>query len=1209
MRIKKLELFGFKSFKDRTVIQFDKGITGVVGPNGCGKSNIVDALIWVMGEMSAKHLRGTKMEDVIFAGSDGYAPMGVAEVSLVLENDGGPFPVKFANHSEIMITRRLHRSGESEYMINKEPSRLRDIQEIFMDTGAGAKGFSIIEQGAIGKIITAKPEERRTLIEEAAGITKFKARKRESLRKLEATDLNLVRLQDIIGELKRQVGSLERQAKRAQRYKELRDQAKDLDLWLSSKKYAELKTENDSASGQITFLQDQEIGVQAVLAQTDSELQRQRVNLAQKENDVNESQRQHFEAQNNLLAQEKEIMELQFRIEQARQNEKRSDSQDADLKARYEFQVQEREGLAEMLTSLEEEFQQAQVKYVEKSQLLAEKESSLNKLDDEISGRRREYLTVQQSQTHLLAQSEMKITRLEELNKRIGEFKQIAGELENKCKEFLARKKKTFIALESEKQLQLHIMQDVDNFSQNLQLVELDVEEKYKEVEGFKDELNQVISRLYGLEDLQANYEGFEEGVKTVLFWQKQKAPMLQELGALGATAPAGFQPVADVVEVPSRYEIAMEAALGSRLQWLMGKGQEEALGAIDYLKQENKGRSSFVTDNSWTPSLKSEGLGSQSATPNGIGVEAILSDVVIVPEIFKAQVAPILGSIAIVDTIRTALQLKGMYPEWSFVTIDGDTLSHDGIITGGGQDSADSGVLKRRREIKELRERKEEWGGKLMLAQMSLQKKEGQVKTLKNDLENATRKNNEKEITLVEIRKDYERAETESINAESALEKQTREVSEISTQRDLENEKLLQIQESIRDLTTKTLILEQEISGLLETLDSNKKYVEEHRGLVSDLRVKMAAKEQEVEGYRRQENTLLGSLAVTEDQISRLTQEMIDNTKVLSENQTVFEEKKVSLEQLISRSKEHQAQYASLRDEYEKIMAEIQKSEGLHTDQRKSFEKNRTLLSELQLKHEQLTLQEKYLADQILERYNVSLSERAQEFSCREGDLESARTQLAEFKEKLAAIGEVNVSAIEEFDELIKRNEFLNKQHEDLVSSKDQLRKVIERINRICTKRFKETFEAVNEKFSRVFPVLFGGGEARLILVESSEEGELGIEIVAKPPGKKMQSVTLMSGGEKALTAVGLIFAIFLVKPSPYCLLDEVDAPLDDANVARFNDLVKEMAKRSQIIVVTHNKHTMTVNDKLYGVTMEEKGISKMVSVSLEEAQKSAEL
>lgn len=523
MRIKKLEIVGFKSFKDRTVIQFDAGITGVVGPNGCGKSNIVDALVWVMGEMSAKHLRGSSMEDVIFAGSEGYAPVGMAEVSLTLENDGGPFPAQYLKHSEIMVTRRLHRSGESEYYINREVARLRDIQEIFMDTGAGSKGFSIIEQGQIGKIITAKPEDRRTLIEEAAGISKFKARKKESIRKLQATDQNLVRLQDIIGELKRQIDSLQRQAQRAERYRKLKKEVESIELWFSSKQYLQLKTTADDAQKNFTEAETKEITYSTDLSEMEAKLATIRTELAEMENNVQSVQANHLQLQTETQQKENKIQELRFEIAQAQNNKERTGSLLEESKARKEVLDRDHATLSGQVEALQEESERLQTEFIEKNEVYEEHRSNISDLDVDLSTKRRELVQVTQTAAQTEARLASMEGRLQEVRKRRDDAHNILQELNEKHKEFEQRRHKVYNELESNRQLHLTIMNDVENFLANKNSLTTQVEQKKHEVETFKDQLNEVTSRLYGLEDLHANFEGFEEGVKNVMLWQRKK--------------------------------------------------------------------------------------------------------------------------------------------------------------------------------------------------------------------------------------------------------------------------------------------------------------------------------------------------------------------------------------------------------------------------------------------------------------------------------------------------------------------------------------------------------------------------------------------------------------------------------------------------------------------------------------------------------------
>jgi chromosome segregation protein len=1193
MRIKKLELVGFKSFKDRTVIHFDAGITGIVGPNGCGKSNIVDALTWVMGEMSAKHLRGASMEDVIFAGAEGYAPVGMAEVSLTLENDGGPFPVQYLKHSEIMITRRLHRSGESEYAINKETARLRDIQEIFMDTGAGAKGFSIIQQNAIGQMITAKPEDRRNLIEEAAGITKFKARKRESQRKLVSTEQNLVRLADIVTELKRQIDSLQRQAQRAERYRNLKREIEDLDLWLTSKQYLELKESEARASHEYTEAETAEIESQTNLSGQESEVESLRVQMSENENAVNDAQTQQLILRNLVQKAESDLQELRFEIEQARRNKEMTGSMLQENETRQGILEADLERVRESLAEIREQAHELRSEFVAKKERFDESSSRIQEVDTELTTSRRELLTVSQAESSATS----RITSLGEaisgIEEREADARQVLEELLERRHEFEGRRKKVYNELEKERQEQLDLARDVEAFAFNKAALTQQISERRSEVDQYKDSLNEVTSRLYGLENLASNFEGFEAGVKSVMFWQRQKLETMPE----GQRSEAQhFHPVAEVVEVPAEYELAMEAALGPRLQMLLSDNPDSALSAVNYLKDQKSGRSSFVAG----------GLQVVESTQTEIHpdrIRAVLKDVVRVPERFAPVVHRLLNQVAVVNNLGEAFELRQAFPQWTFVTVEGDLVSHDGVITGGTAESADSGMLKRRREIKELSSQKEEWSGKLALGQVTLRKLEESLKTLISDLEAAQKRNTEKEIMLAGLKKDLDQAEREYNNAAQAITRQEKDVHSLTTQLESRQNELSELDDRRIELSERKLELETTIESLQQEFMIARSGIDELQAEVTQLQVKSASKTSECEGLERQEQMLARSYDDVTAVLSRMSEESERSSESMSTNQVLQEERKLQLEDLIRRTEEAEELVSTTRDTYEQVQArlrEIEKSLSTHMHNRHQLQAK---MNQAKLHLEQARMKEVYLVGQIRERYIIELSEVAERYRDREGDFQEAEASLKDLKDKISRIGDVNLSAIEEYDETAKRYEFLSKQQADLVDAKEQLKKVIDRINRICSKRFKETFDQVNDRFMKVFPVLFGGGEAQLILVDDPEKGEMGIDIIAKPPGKKMQSISLLSGGEKALTGVSLVFSIFLVKPSPYCLLDEVDAPLDDANVFRFNDLVKEMAKRSQIIVVTHNKYTMEVASKLYGVTMEEKGVSKMVSVNLGDA------
>jgi chromosome segregation protein len=1194
LRIKKLELIGFKSFKDRTVIHFDAGITGVVGPNGCGKSNIVDALVWVMGEMSAKHLRGASMEDVIFAGAEGYAPMGLCEVSLTLENDGGPFPVKYLNHSEVMVTRRLHRSGESEYLVNKEPARLRDIHEIFMDTGAGSKGFSIIQQGMIGKIVTSKPEERRVLIEEAAGITKFKARKRESQRKLKATDANLVRLQDIIGELKRQLDSLQRQAQRAERYRKLKKEVEDIELWLSSKDYLALKEKTLTAQAQFDQALDLQSQSTSVISTLEADVAKLRVGSLEGEKDIEDFRVLLKENQDKVKTRETEIQELRFEIEQAKRSKDMAGNLLGENQVREQALLNDFNRVTEKLAEIEKMANLLKDDYETQKSFYTERKDIIEASDNELSDKRRELLSLTGAETQTKSRQGSLEEAVANLEREVNQVRSVMDELEIKKQDFEKNFKKVNEHFEKERQMQMDILNDVDSLKEQKVKLNDDYQTREADLKEYKDRLNEVVSRLYGLENLRDNFEGFQEGVKSVMFWQKQN---LENLSPEEQEARKSFLPVSDIVRVPEKYEVALEAALGPKLQMLVSQDQNKSLEAVEYLKEKKSGRSTFY---SMGGSLQSHDSSESTLVKDCVGVEGLLTDVIDVPEKHKEVIGKLLSQVAVVENIRDGLNLRSQFPSWTFVTLEGDLLSSEGMLSGGYKGDASSGVLKREREIDELRLSKNEWSGKLALATTAMKTVETQLKRIEENLENAQKNNTQKEILVAGLKKDLERAEAELRNVNTAMDKQTREMDQVLERQKNKKAELSELVSRIKEIVDKKEGLQIRIEELTTTLETEKLGIGDLQDKVTHLQVESAKKQQELIGVNSEHERLERSLADVREQMSKMTDESSKNSIFMSENQVLLEEKKVELEGLIQKVEEQEVQVAKMRNEFEQSNATMfdmqERLSLLMTDRNKQ----QTIMNESQLILEQSKMKEENILFHIEERYQKDLSAIADQYVDREGDVEASKEEMKSIKEKLNKIGEVNLSAIEEYDELAERFQFLSTQYNDLTEAKAQLAKVIDRINRICSKRFKETFEAINDRFQRVFPVLFGGGEARLILIEDPEKDEMGIDIVSRPPGKKLQSVSLLSGGEKALTAVSLVFSIFLVKPSPYCLLDEVDAPLDDANVMRFNDLVKEMAKRSQIIVVTHNKYTMEIAEKLYGVTMEEKGVSKMVSVDL---------
>jgi chromosome segregation protein len=956
-----------------------------------------------------------------------------------------------------------------------------------------------------------------------------------------------------------------------------------------------LKRAADEAQRIFDEAQNMEVQGESNLATLQGQLEILKLQILEKEKTVEESQVLFYDKQSTVQKKEMEIQELRFEIEQARRNEQMTGTILHEQQARQELLKRDQGTLEAQVTELKDEAETLTAEFTAKNDIYQNSNSRIVDVDEELTTKRRELFATGQSESSLDARVNSLNAQIADLTERQDNEQLVLNELREKQVEFENRRKKVGNELDKERQMQLDLSSDVDSFEANKKILMDSAATKRSEVEMFKDHLNETASRLYGLENLQNNFEGFQEGVKQVMLWQKTKT---HEMMADGSVV-THFQPVSEVVEVPAEYEVAMEAALGSRLQMLLSSDSDIAMEAVSHLKESKQGRSSFMS-----ATQAAQGMNRASAPSNEDGVHGILKDVVRSHEKFQNTVAYLLDGVAIVDSIRTAMALRPKYEGWTFVTQDGDTLTADGVMTGGASESADSGMLKRRREIKELSEKKDEWAGKLALAQASLKKTEEQLANVLNDFEGAQKRKIEQEIKCTELRKDLERAENELTNAKYAVEKQEREVKKLTEQVEVQETKLEELNEALFAAREKKVLLEGEVEALNAELNSTRMGFDGLQAEVTDLQVRSASKNQEYQGVLRQLEMVNKSLGELESQLTRMNEEAQGYSSQMTESQMTLEEKKIEFERLLDEVETLKLSVSRAKDEYEVLSESARTIEDETMSSQRARNERQHRMNDSQLKLEQAKMKEQYLIDQARERYMLNLPDVVEKYADREGNPAEADATLKDLREKLSKIGEVNLSAIEEYEETAQRYEFLTKQHADLTEAKEQLRKVIDRINRICSKRFKETFDLVNDRFTRVFPVLFGGGEAKLELHENEEKGEMGIEIIAKPPGKKMQNVTLMSGGEKALTAVALVFSIFLVKPSPYCLLDEVDAPLDDANVFRFNDLVREMAKRSQIIVVTHNKHTMEVAGKLYGVTMQERGVSTMVSVSLQDIQ-----
>ena len=1171
MKIKRVEILGFKSFVDKASLDFQQGITSVVGPNGCGKSNIVDAIRWAMGEQNAKNLRGRSMEDVIFGGSESRKPLGMAEVSMIFSNEEGLGPPAFRDYAEIMVTRRLYRSGESEYLLNKTPCRLLDITELFMDTGIGARAYSIIEQGKIGMILSAKAEDRRFLIEEAAGVTKFKSRKKSALRKIEATRQNLLRLGDVVSEVRRQLGSLKRQAQKAQRYREFREELKEIETRLAYLRYAELQ---DEKAGLQRSCRDQERtleGLSGQLEKGELTLEELRLLQAAAEKEVAAGQERVFHLSGELQQVEGRIGFGQKEFENLGRQRERLLAETEEVRQRQNETDREEEALQQSGNALGCDLEQEQ-------QLLADGEAALEELSEEerdvstrLEATRSTLFALLSDLSRLANLHEDARRRLDSLTERTARNRQEAVGLREQMEEAQELMGELEVTLHGFRQRRATLLQDQIQAQEALHTQRRQLEETENTLLVRREEASRSRSRLESLQELERNLEGYGGGVKTLL-----KTPGMQDRFAGLA---------ADAMEVPGAYEVAVEAVLGERLQTLLGGGVADVGAALELLREKG-GRSTFLLAGG-TPSPKGPGRSLGELVRPRAGAEP--------------QIAALLAGAFLVESFEPYYETP-LAPGTLLVNPAGETLSWRGELTGGAPEGFDQGMLHKKREIKELAALVVMTGREVE----GLQERRLQLREALQETEEGLRELgaalHRKELKVADSEKDLARLRQENERLLERIEVLSLEEDQLHEEREALDE---QLDEASRGRSAKEREKEEreaEVVRLQEELQLRRRAVEEARERVTARKVAVASLREREEGSRRSlerlgrlREELRGRLVLLQGREEEIVQEQ-------GRLQAEGERLRVELDLLYRRREEEKGRYEALRERFDQGAQGIETREEELKGVRGRLNQAREEHSALQLRERELDLEMGHLRESFLERYRLDLLD-LQEPGVVGGedfDPETAGSRLAELRRLIGEMGEVNLTAIEEYRELEERFSFLTTQQEDLRLSLEGLQTAIGKINRTTRKRFRETFDQVNAKFQEVFPRLFRGGQAELRLTDEADLLETGIDIVVQPPGKKLQSVNLLSGGEKALTAVALIFSIFLIKPSPFCMLDEVDAPLDEANIGRFNELVREMSAISQFIIITHNKRTMEIADSLYGVTMEEPGVSKLVSVRI---------
>ncbi|MFH1829705.1 MAG: chromosome segregation protein SMC [Pseudomonadota bacterium] len=1184
MRLKTLEMSGFKSFADRTVVNFEEGVTGVVGPNGCGKSNVVDAIRWVMGEMSAKHLRGSAMEDVIFNGCESRLPVGMAQVFLTFDNSDGRAPAEYSQYNEIQVGRRLYRSGESEYFINKTVCRLKDVVDLFLGTGVGTKAYSIVEQGMVGSIVSAKPEDRRLLIEEAAGISKFKSRKEAALRKMDSTRQNLARLTDILNELSRQISSLNRQAKKAERYQRISEELRGRELTLAATKYRALRQEVGKLTSQNSLLREEEFASSAELAGFEAESEVSRLKLAEVERELDGVQQDLYRVQHSIKFCESEM---------GHRTKERSSL--SEQNATNEAELRSLEGRAK---DLDERIERANTELVNADLTLVGSEDVVTEMEEEVRGLRRSFDALRtecdslqkqvmqngEAIANFTATREHLERRRVDITGRMARDQAEIDAIDRRRTQLAASIEKRAKELDGAKQLKLQLSQEAEAAIATLDQQRAGLTEAEKGLQFIKDELAEKRSNLNTIRELRKNLEGYRDGVRAVL--SRTDSDGEKVTGVIGT--------VSEFVETNPEYETALGAVLGERLQYVVVKSHEEGAEAIDYLKQAASGRSSFIP-------IDIRHANTCGAEPSGEGVVGPMTNFVSMSDDYRHICDYLLGDVVLVEDLERALGFwqSGQYRK-TFVTRDGSVVDVSGVVTGGSSAGVEEQLVAQKRKAKELEAEVGRLSSELACAEAEATKLRDRIKSIEEHVEGLRRDTHGEEIRYLGQERDLDRDQDELKRCETERDRLTIETAAMS-------EELRQMEKELEDSCEKQKQHEAEraeaelkFSDLQESLTTVTSELGGSDRRLTDLKVELAQAEERQAAVSREMHGLIDQkveiqLACGRRKGDIIVAKQLDET-LLREIEHLKQDMDLSI-RAVARLQETQRLH---RQRYEEGQAAIRERELAIREVRKKHDEALAKVHELDLKLTEKHSAERYLIEKIRERYHLELASIESEYLSDELDLAAEEEAVNELKERLDKMGSVNVDAIKEYDDLSERHEFIARQHADLSNSLENLLKAIQKINRTSRQRFRRAYEAVNEQFEKLFPKLFNGGRASLILTDEENLLETGIEIVAQPPGKKLQSITLLSGGEKALTAVALVFSIFLIKPSPFCLLDEVDAPLDDANIDRFNDLIRSMTPHSQFILITHNKRTMELADLLYGITMEEAGVSKLVSVRL---------
>jgi chromosome segregation protein len=1215
MYLKSIELAGFKSFAHRTTLDFHRGVSAIVGPNGCGKSNVLDAIRWALGEQSAKALRGGEMADVIFSGTETKQGVGMAEVSLTFaecEEDLG------VEYHEVNITRRVYRDGRSDYLLNRVPCRLKDIQMLFMDTGIGRAAYSIMEQGRIDQILSSRPEDRRAIFEEAAGVTKYKAQKKEALRKLEYTDANLLRLTDIMKEVKRQIGSLQRQAGKARRYRALFEELRVLDLHLSFRTSAQLKADIAQADHLVERLRSVQASLNEQIESQEFGLSDQRHELEALEEQILVMRQNGQDIKNRIDVATNRIS---FNEERAREATGLISKYESDVAAALEKrliqegQLEETDHqLAELFESLRAEEQRLEEHQREVGESRArrlEQEREAQRFQHEVQQRENRTAAIRGELANVVNQREASQTRLTLLERELLQAEGGRDQLQSQLQQGRAEMEQASVQVQSCRDALRDTERDGINQQKTLQEIVSDIGRKQRS-------LAERESKLEVLSQLNREGEGLSSGTQAVL--RGLNDPQLFRSSVLGV--------LANFLEVDNEFVPAIEAALDHHLQVVLVANRDVAEAVSSQLMEVKEGRAGLI---SLDAVLRLAPV--QIQTLPGEAAGWALDRVHSRPEV-APLVNQLLANVALASNFETALRIKQQNPDMAVVTLNGEFISERGVVFSGALGNEGSSVLKRKVQMRELAEACTELQVTLATAHQKQAEAENRLA--------------ETQQKIAENRDSLQRAQVLESTIQGKLVLLDGELRDVEGKvKSLTWEKQ-NTEERLRSATEKTTLLESNLARLgdeavefQEKLAAALAQVEAFRGeeeslveSLNELKVRVATERQRREDLKRQRQPLANRIVELQELIASRQTDIANYEARIDQLEQENAELRQRIEQLRLEQEASDLQVDRLNEEKTTRIASIEGVESNLRQLRKQLTEHQQQRGEQEVRATQFRLRLDSLLEQVMRRYQTDLNafqpewepflsslkeqrnrlkataetESAAIEDLREEDWELAKAIVNEMNERLDGMGPVNLESIQEYDELEERQRFLDGQHEDLVKAKAELLDIINQINSTTERLFAEAFEQVRKNFQDMFNELFGGGKANLLLVDDADPLESGIEIIAKPPGKQLQSISLLSGGERTMTAVALLFAIYMVKPSPFCVLDEMDAPLDESNINRFIKILDRFVHQSQFVVITHNKRTIAKADVLYGVTMEEHGISKLVGVRLTKRDQSAE-